>query len=521
MVSIVILALALLFGACIVTAHEPQKIEKSQQNIWLALENSSFTDGAKGHVAVAFPGQKNEHFFVAIYNGFEYLATEELRTWEEHEDVAIEWGGHLASILSQEEQDFLLDLRTLDKGYFIGGERITGHASGGGRKTWRWTDGSPWEYTKWNTNEPNNIDGAENHVMLKRLDGSWNDVGSERVLAAIFKRSIKPLSPTSLPTLAGYVPVTDSPSVDDSVPVTYVPTASVPTVAGPTTPKTYDPTAVVPTVPVPTVPGPTRPKTYAPIASVPTVPDPTTLKTYYPTATVPTVPVPTVPGPTRPKTYAPIASVPTVPDPTTLKTYYPTATVPTVPVPTVPGPTTHKTNDPTATVPTVPSPTVPGTNMPSFTVFPVPVPTVPAPTMPTTHVPLVTEMPSSKASSHSRSIPVEIRTMPWRVFWIFFSLTLIIFIFCIANIDIFPHCGVVRIVHCIFSQYVLTLFALSIVIKKKLLCLYLHFYSNRSWRISRTLHNPYLGYGGVPFTHVMTKELLNLESAILAAKECR
>eukprot|EP00588_Corethron_pennatum_P003578 CAMPEP_0194298534 /NCGR_PEP_ID=MMETSP0169-20130528/60218_1 /TAXON_ID=218684 /ORGANISM="Corethron pennatum, Strain L29A3" /LENGTH=376 /DNA_ID=CAMNT_0039048531 /DNA_START=682 /DNA_END=1809 /DNA_ORIENTATION=- len=376
MVSIVILALALLFGACIVTAHEPQKIEKSQQNIWLALENSSFTDGAKGHVAVAFPGQKNEHFFVAIYNGFEYLATEELRTWEEHEDVAIEWGGHLASILSQEEQDFLLDLRTLDKGYFIGGERITGHASGGGRKTWRWTDGSPWEYTKWNTNEPNNIDGAENHVMLKRLDGSWNDVGSERVLAAIFKRSIKPLSPTSLPTLAGYVPVTDSPSVDDSVPVTYVPTASVPTVAGPTTPKTYDPTAVVPTVPVPTVPGPTRPKTYAPIASVPTVPDPTTLKTYYPTATVPTVPVPTVPGPT-----------------------------------------THKTNDPTATVPTVPSPTVPGTNMPSFTVFPVPVPTVPAPTMPTTHVPLVTEMPSSKASSHSRSIPVEIRTMPWRVFW--------------------------------------------------------------------------------------------------------
>lgn len=388
MVSIVILALALLFGACIVTAHEPQKIEKSQQNIWLALENSSFTDGTKGHVAVAFPGQKNEHFLVAIYNGFEYLATEELRTWEEHEDVAIEWGGHLASILSQEEQDFLLDLRTLDKGYFIGGERIAGH----GRKTWRWTDGSPWEYTKWNTDEPNNIDGAENHVMLKRLDGSWNDVGSERILAAIFKRSITPLSPTSPPTPAGYVPVTNSPTVDGSVPMTYVPTASVSTVPGPTTPKTYDPTATVPTVPGPTI----------------------------------------------------------------LKTYDPTATVPTVPVPTVLSPTTRKTNDPTATVPTVPNPTVPGTNMPSFTVFPVPVPTVPAPTMPTTHVPLVTEMPSSNASSHahSRSSASESRTMPWRVFWIFFSLTLIIFIFCIANIDIFPHCGVVLAYLSNFAQSV-------------------------------------------------------------------
>eukprot|EP00588_Corethron_pennatum_P034413 CAMPEP_0194347560 /NCGR_PEP_ID=MMETSP0171-20130528/106058_1 /TAXON_ID=218684 /ORGANISM="Corethron pennatum, Strain L29A3" /LENGTH=231 /DNA_ID=CAMNT_0039114827 /DNA_START=747 /DNA_END=1438 /DNA_ORIENTATION=- len=229
MVSIVILALALSFGSCIVTAHEPQKIKKSQQNIWLALENSSSTHGTKGHVSVAFPGQKNENFLVEIYNGFEYLATEELRTWKEHEEAAIEWGGHLASILSQEEQDFVVDLETLDKGYFIGGERIAGHASGGGRETWKWIDGSPWKYTKWYTDEPNNFDGAENHVMLKRLDGSWNDVGNGRKLPAIFKRSIKPQSPTSPPTAASYVPVTNSPTVDDSIPVTYVPTVTVPT----------------------------------------------------------------------------------------------------------------------------------------------------------------------------------------------------------------------------------------------------------------------------------------------------
>jgi len=80
-----------------------------------------------------------------------YLANTDLLTFEEAEASCVSLGGHLASALTQEENDFIGHV-TLSGGsnvprWWIGAQCGTQYCEEGG--SWSWTDGSPWSYENW------------------------------------------------------------------------------------------------------------------------------------------------------------------------------------------------------------------------------------------------------------------------------------------------------------------------------------------------------------------------------------
>ncbi|TKR58751.1 hypothetical protein L596_030160 [Steinernema carpocapsae] len=86
--------------------------------------------------------------------------------------------GHLASIHSKVENDFVG--RLVGSGSFYDDPWI-GASSPGKNNIFVWTDGTPWDYTNWYINEPNQI-GWENCVEIYLNDGDnyrWNNVPCE------------------------------------------------------------------------------------------------------------------------------------------------------------------------------------------------------------------------------------------------------------------------------------------------------------------------------------------------------
>jgi hypothetical protein len=89
--------------------------------------------------------------------------------------------GHLATITSQEEQDFIAtnvmpSAPWPEVRYWLGGYQPSGSAEPGGN--WSWITGEPWSYTHWAPGEPNNA-GAEDCLEIHHYGdlqvGVWND----------------------------------------------------------------------------------------------------------------------------------------------------------------------------------------------------------------------------------------------------------------------------------------------------------------------------------------------------------
>jgi hypothetical protein len=96
-------------------------------------------------------------------------------SWSDAEQKANALGGHLATIDTQGENQFLLDNSSV--GFFIGLNRKSG--------SWQWSSGSNSRFTNWRTQpeggwaEPNNWLGIEDVVMVMvggTFSGYWNDV---------------------------------------------------------------------------------------------------------------------------------------------------------------------------------------------------------------------------------------------------------------------------------------------------------------------------------------------------------
>lgn len=122
-------------------------------------------------------------------NGHWYDVVEYPSTWGQslvHAATRVHDGlkGHLATLTSQEENDFVTQSFVLGGNYWLGafqGPRATAPDQG-----WRWITREPWVYTNWDATEPNDFgettgqepqfeDGEEGSLHIL-VNGLWNDL---------------------------------------------------------------------------------------------------------------------------------------------------------------------------------------------------------------------------------------------------------------------------------------------------------------------------------------------------------
>ena len=174
------------------------------------LEAKSKDGGATLSGSVAYNGEGSIGFrasrislsepeYCQSLDGFCYVVDRTPRNfWDAEQACADQYGGHLASVHSWAENEFigiLVDRHAEGKiTAWIGGYAPRGFTAGAGA-TYQWTDGSPWRFSKWrtNTSEPNSTPAGQEAgiqfwpTMNGRLSG-WNDVpANEVVMASVCK----------------------------------------------------------------------------------------------------------------------------------------------------------------------------------------------------------------------------------------------------------------------------------------------------------------------------------------------
>ena len=110
------------------------------------------------------------------YNGHYYKVYDARISWSAAKTACEKLGGHLCTITSQAEQDFIESINNGDR--WIGGYR-DGNSND---QEWKWVTGEPWGYTNWGEDEPNNSSNVvsnENRVVVWPKE--WNDLNDNNL----------------------------------------------------------------------------------------------------------------------------------------------------------------------------------------------------------------------------------------------------------------------------------------------------------------------------------------------------
>jgi hypothetical protein len=143
-----------------------------------ARDDGAATDGD----ARAFPPEAQ--IWPVNGHGYAIYIVSNGLSWTEARARAEQAGGHLVTIASADENDFVLGLVN-DRpdafvkliGPWLGGYQPSPTATEEPIGGWQWVDGTPWGYTAWASSQPDDTGGVEGYLDIYRPSGSlgWND----------------------------------------------------------------------------------------------------------------------------------------------------------------------------------------------------------------------------------------------------------------------------------------------------------------------------------------------------------
>lgn len=105
--------------------------------------------------------------YASYYNGNAYIIYQGVMTWEQADKSCRDMGGHLVTITSKGELDFINGICK---------ETIWLGARADANRNWNWITGEKWSWSAWREDEPNNSGGSEDCIIM--AGGSWIDVPS-------------------------------------------------------------------------------------------------------------------------------------------------------------------------------------------------------------------------------------------------------------------------------------------------------------------------------------------------------
>ena len=155
---------------------------------------------------------------IPIYNpanghSYEVIEARDI-TWDVASAAAIAKGGHLATLTSAAENQWVFDnvvapafgtdyLNDVVQVWLGGFQKPGGTEPDGG---WKWVTGEKWSYTNWLEGEPNNSLNIESHLTINRLGSAqWNDEGAWVVRGYLVEYSPVPEGGATALLLAGSI----------------------------------------------------------------------------------------------------------------------------------------------------------------------------------------------------------------------------------------------------------------------------------------------------------------------------
>ena len=105
--------------------------------------------------------------YMGSFNGSSYYCTLQPYTWEAGQALCESYGGYLTNIETEEENQFLADILTIQSAYI-------GLNDSNQEGIFEWTTGAPLNYTNWYPGQPNDFNNIQDYVEMLG-SGLWND----------------------------------------------------------------------------------------------------------------------------------------------------------------------------------------------------------------------------------------------------------------------------------------------------------------------------------------------------------
>ena len=135
----------------------------------ISLENDTELDGS---IDIDIKKEEKANDSAVFFrNNHAYFVSNDVRTWKDAEKVCEDMGGHLACINDGGENEYI---RSIIQQVSPNGYTAIGFTDEVNEGEWRWINGQPVTYTRWDREEPNNGYGCQNYAYMYD-DGTWDD----------------------------------------------------------------------------------------------------------------------------------------------------------------------------------------------------------------------------------------------------------------------------------------------------------------------------------------------------------